>query len=50
MESIVVVVDVDIVIVFVYPFVGSFNNRERGGELLLRKLDAIKSGNLIMIS
>ena len=35
---------------FIYLFEGSFDDPERGGELLFWKLDAIDSRNFIMIS
>ena len=36
--------------IFIYLFVGSFDDPERGGELSFRKLDAIESRNFIMRS
>ena len=34
----------------IYLFVGSFNNLERGGEILFRKLDEIESSNFFISS
>ena len=46
----VVAVSLAVVIVIIYLFVGSFGDPEQGGELSLRKLDAIGRRNFIVRS